>query len=203
MTHAQTDTNRTLTAVSEEPVRCTFFDCLSGKVGAPSGPASKSMFQLLVLCGMITFMVTFNGVRHAGVDFFFESHWLYPIAFCLAFSLRLLVVNRLTGWILARPFFGRFTGFARNVAITSVNVAIMAPVMGSFVTVLLSGLDNLAANLASALPVSVAVAFCVNLLVVGPLVKYLYHHVLPPTIKARFVAAIQRNATSWAGILTN
>ena len=202
MTDKRADISNTarLTQEEEHPRPFSFIECLDGTAGAPRATASKSIFQLMMLAGMISVMVTFNGIRHAGLGFFFESHWLYPIAFCLAFTLRRLIADRLVSKAMPRI---KAKGFRRNAAISALNVAIMGPIMGSTITVLLNGFDGLALQLAYAVPTSMLFAFCMNLLVVGPLVRYLYHTVLSPTTKTRIVNTLQRGATSWAGIFTN
>ena len=82
------------------------------------------------------------------------------------------------------------------------NVSIMAPLMCAVVTLLLQGPDGALAVIAAEAPLSVAVAIAVNLLVVGPTVRLLYHNVILPATGVRLVGIVQRAATTWAGIFT-
>lgn len=182
---------------------CTYVDCLLARVSAPQYAAGKSIFQLLMVGGMVSIMVTFNGVMHAGLGFFVTSHWLYPLAFCLAFALRVLVANRLMGHLTAQRPFTRLSGFPKSLAVTAANVLFMATLMTCVMSLLLNGPDGLGSYLLRSVPVSLAVAFAVNVLIVAPAVKYLYHRVLTPSAKAHIVAFLQRNPTGWAGIFTN
>lgn len=190
------------TPAADEPRSYRYRDCLDGTAPIPKDALGNAIFSLLMAGGMTTFMVSFNGVRHSGLSFFFDSLWLYPVIFCLAMALRFLYVNRAVAYLGPRFVFPRFAGARRNVAMTLVNVAIMAPVMATIVTVLLKGPEGLLLNLATELPLSMAAAVTVNLLVVGPVVKLLYHNVIRPTTSLRLCQLSQRFVTNWAGLFT-
>lgn len=189
-------------SAGSEPRRYTYRDCLNGTAPIPTDALGNAIFTLLMAGGMATFMVSFNGIRHSGLSFFFESHWLYPVIFCIAMALRFLYVNRVVAHVGPRYVFPRFTGARRNVAMTLLNVAIMAPVMGSLVTMLLKGPDGLLLNLATEVPLSMLMSIGVSLLVVGPAVKLLYHNVIRPTTSLRLCQLSQRFVTNWAGLFT-
>ena len=74
--------------------------------------------------------------------------------------------------------------------------------MATIVTVLLKGPEGLLLNLVTELPLSMAAAVTVNLLVVGPVVKLLYHNVIRPTTSLRLCQLSQRFVTNWAGLFT-
>lgn len=183
----------------------SYWDCVSGKAPVPRDLLGKSMFSLLMAGGMVTFMVTFNGVLHSSANvlsFILQSHWMYPLVVCISLGMRFLFADRIVDKLAPRFILPRFRGFARNAAMTLLNTALMAPVMGCIMTMLLNGPQGFFAHLAATLPVSAAVAVLVNLLVVGPVVKMLYHNVLTPKAGTRMFLATQRYATSWAGVFT-
>ena len=177
-------------------------DCLDGTAPAPKDALGKAVFGILMGGGMVTFMTTFNGLRHTGLDFLASSHWLYPVVFSIAMGMRLLYANRVADAVAPRLIFPHLTGVARTAAMSALNVSLMAPVMAVFTALLLKGPDNLVANAWGELPFVMAVAILVNLLVVGPAVRLLYHNVIMPATGARLVQATQRFATTWAGIFT-
>lgn len=183
----------------------SYLDCVSGKAPVPRDILGKSMFGLLMAGGMTTFMVTFNSVSHSGasiLDFIIQSHWMYPLVICISLSMRMLFADRVVDWLAPRFILPRFSGFARNAVMTLLNVVLMSPVMGSVMTLLLNGPQGFFAHLAGSLPVSAVVAVLVNLLVVGPAAKMLYHNVLTPMAGTRVFQMTQRYATSWAGVFT-
>lgn len=198
---------------TEEPRKCksrahetySYLDCVGGKAPVPHDLLGKSMFSLLMAGGMTTFMVTFNGVLHSSANvlgFIIQSHWMFPLVVCISLSMRFLFADRLVGWLAPRFILPHLHGFARNAAMTLLNVALMAPVMGCIMTLLLNGPQGFIAHLAGTLPLSAVVAVLVNLLVVGPVVKMLYHNVLTPKAGARMLHVTQRYATNWAGVFT-
>ena len=74
------------TPAADEPRSYRYRDCLDGTAPIPKDALGNAIFSLLMAGGMTTFMVSFNGVRHSGLSFFFESLWLYPVIFCLAMA---------------------------------------------------------------------------------------------------------------------
>ncbi len=180
----------------------TFRECLDGTAPVPQDPFGKGLFQLLMAGGMTTFMVTFNGVLHDGLSFIITSHWMYPLILCLSLGMRFLFANRLAGALAPHVHAAVHGNFARNVAMSALNVAIMAPVMGCIVTMLMHGPDGFFAQLAATLPLSAPVSLLVNLFVVGPAVKMIYHNIIMPTTGTRLFQITQRYATNWAGVFT-
>ena len=178
--------------------RFTYTDCLTGKAGAPADKLGKLVFQVLMVGGMVSIMATFNGVRHLGLDFFVHFHWFYPLVFTVAFLLRLALANRLVDAAIPRFILPRFQGIARGVAITVLNVCVMAPLMAALVTLLLMGPANFWGQFADSLPISMAVATIVNFFVVGPVVKLLYYNAISSTANGmRFLRFVQDNAMPW------
>ena len=188
--------------VASRERRYGYLDCLRGAVPAPKEGPGAALFLLLMVGGMVTIMTTFNGVRHSGLSFFLTSHWLYPLSYCIAVALKLGFANRVAGFIAGRWIRPHLRGAALNVAMAVLNVSIMAPLMCAVVTLLLQGPDGALAVIAAEAPLSVAVAIAVNLLVVGPTVRLLYHNVILPATGVRLVGIVQRAATTWAGIFT-
>ena len=182
--------------------RYGYLDCLRGAVPAPKDAPGSALFLLLMVGGMVTIMTTFNGVRHSGLGFFVTSHWLYPLSYCIAVALKLGFANRVAGFVAGRWIHPHLHGAALSVAMAALNVSIMAPLMCAVVTLLLQGPDGALAVIAAEAPLSVAVAIAVNLLVVGPTVRLLYHNVILPATGVRLVGIVQRAATTWAGIFT-
>ena len=87
---------------------------------------------------------------------------------------------------------------ARGVAITVLNVCVMAPLMAALVTLLLMGPANFWGQFADSLPISMAVATIVNFFVVGPVVKLLYYNAISSTANGmRFLRFVQDNAMPW------
>ena len=180
----------------------SYAECVNGTAPVPHDPFGKSLFQLLMAGGMVTFMVSFNGILHYGPEFLVSSHWMYPLILCISLGMRFLFANRLVDYIAPRFILPHFQGFSRNVAMTILNVAIMAPVMGCIVTMLMNGPDGFLSHLAATLPLSAAVSLFVNLAIVGPAVKMAYHNLVLPLVGTRLFQVTQRYATNWAGIFT-
>lgn len=186
-----------------KPRRYGYHDCLDGTAPVPQDALGHAIFSLLMAGGMVTVMTTFNGVRHGGIDFVITSHWLYPLVFCIAMTMRFLYANRVVDFVAPRWIRPHLGGIPRTIAMTLLNVGVMAPVMCSIVTLLLKGASDLPANIAAELPLSLLVAILVNLLAVGPAVRLLYHNVILPATGSRLINATQRFATTWAGIFTS
>lgn len=178
--------------------RFTYIDCLTGRAGAPADKLGKLVFQVLMVGGMVSIMATFNGVRHLGLDFFVHFHWFYPLVFTVAFLLRLAIANRLADAAIPRFILPHFQGVARGVAITVLNVCIMAPLMAALVTLLLVGPANFWGRFADSLLISMVVATIVNFFVVGPAVKLLYYNAISSTANGmKFLRFVQDNAMPW------
>ena len=180
----------------------TFRECLDSTAPVPHDPFGKGLFQLMMAIGMTTIMVSFNGILRDGFDFLLTSHWMYPVVLCISLGIRLLFVNQLVESLVPRVIPSQLTGFAHTAAITVLNIAIMAPIMGSVVTMLLNGPQDFLAHLATTLPLSAPVSLLVNLGIVAPCVKMIYHNIIMPNTGTRLFQVTQRFATNWAGVLT-
>ena len=180
----------------------TFQECLNGTAPVPQDPFGKGLFQLLMALGMTTFMVTFNGILRDGPGFLLDSHWMYPLILCISLGLRFLFANRLVDFLVPRVIPQALGGLRRSVSVSALNVCIMAPIMGCIVTMLMHGPHGFFEQLACTLPLTAPMSLLVNVLVVGPAVKMLYHNVIMPATGARLFQLTQRHATNWAGVLT-
>ena len=161
--------------------KCTYLDCLAGKAPVPRTVNGSTIFQTLMVGGMVTCMVTFNGIHHSGPSFFITSHWLYPMVFCIAFLVRTFCGGKIFNWFAPRFLFPKFKGVALNLAITVTNILIMAPLMALIITLLLQGVDGYWEALFNAFGISMVVAFFINYFLVGPIVKLLYNNVIMPS----------------------
>lgn len=160
--------------------RYTYLDCLRGIAPGPQGPNGAATFQVLMVGGMVTFMVTINGLRHTGLDFISMSHWLYPLMFCLAFLVRTFIGGKISGALAPRLVLNRFEGTKRAIGMTVLNVCCMAPIMCAIATLLLNGTDNFLFAYLTTLPIVMPIAMLVNYFIVGPLVKLLFNNFITP-----------------------
>lgn len=99
---------------NETSNRYTYMDCLRGTVPLPKHVNGATLFQVLMVGGMVTFMVTVNGLRNTGLDFLVNSHWLYPLMFCLAFLVRTFYGAPLVDKLAPKLVFSRFEGADRK-----------------------------------------------------------------------------------------
>lgn len=181
MTHAMEQTNKQNgTTATQAAPRYTYIDCLKGITPGPRGANGAATFQVLMVGGMVTFMVTINGLRHLGLAFFALSHWLYPLMFCLAFLVRTFIGSKIAGALAPKLVLGRFTGTKRAIGMTVLNVCCMAPIMCAIGTLLIVGADNFAYNYLTTLPIVMPMAMLVNYLIVGPIVKLLFNNKISP-----------------------
>lgn len=159
--------------------RYTYLDCIRGTIPLPRNVNGSTIFQILMVGGMVTFMVTFNGLRNTGLGFVASSHWLYPLMFALAFLVRTFIGGPLANAISRRLVLPRFTGIARSVGMTAVNVCCMAPIMCALATLLLCGPSDFVARYATALPLMAVLAGFVNFFLVGPVAKLAFNRIAP------------------------
>ena len=160
--------------------RYTYMDCLRGTVPLPKYVNGATLFQVLMVGGMVTFMVTVNGLRNTGLDFLVNSHWLYPLMFCLAFLVRTFYGAPLVNKLAPKLVFSRFEGAARAIAMTVLNVCCMAPVMCAIATLLIVGPDDFLMRYITTLPVVAPMAMLVNYFIVGPIVKLVFANRISP-----------------------
>lgn len=181
--------------------RYTYRDCLRGAVPVPRGTNGALLFQVLMVGGMVTFMVTINGIRNTGLGFLVHSHWLFPLVFCIAFLVRTFAGSKLVGFLEPRLIGNRLDGTAKAVAMTVLNVCCMAPIMCAIVTLLLNGADGFAVRYLTTLPITAPLAALVNYFVVGPVAKLLFNNRISPSGGLGFLEILDANSPSISRLL--
>ena len=185
----------------EEQRRFTYRDCLRGTVPVPKSVNGATIFQVLMVGGMVTFMVTINGLRNAGLDFLVNSHWLYPLMFCLAFLVRTFIGAPIVNKLAPKLVFSRFEGVARGVAMTVLNVCCMAPIMCAIATLLIMGPTDFLIHYATTLPVVTPMALFVNFFVVGPIAKLAFANRISPSGGLGLLSNLEQNAPNLTRLL--
>lgn len=181
--------------------RYTYMDCLRGTVPLPKYVNGATLFQVLMVGGMVTFMVTVNGLRNTGLDFLVNSHWLYPLMFCLAFLVRTFYGAPLVNKLAPKLVFSRFEGAARAIAMTVLNVCCMAPVMCAIATLLIVGPDDFLMRYITTLPVVAPMAMLVNYFIVGPIVKLVFANRISPAGGLGLLENLEQHAPNLARML--
>ena len=175
----------------------TYADCLCGRVTPPAaGAPGKFFFTMLMVGGMVTFMVTYNGLRHAGWNpaAFYPSHlWMYPLIYVIALLVRTLIADDIVGFVIPRFINNRFSGLPKNIVITLLNITIMCPIMSAIVTLLLYGTADFAWNYLTGLPTIYPIGLIVNFFIVGPAVKLLHTNIIPSAQGMQIMINIQQN----------
>ncbi len=150
-------------------------DALCGRIPLPAvGEPGKLIFTVMMVASMVTFMCLFNGSRHYDWNvtaFFLNAHWLFPLIFIVALSVRLSLADAITGKIIPSVIAPNFDGIAKTALITLANVTVMCPIMSALATLLLNGFDNYGYEYITALAAAYPVALCLNFFIVGPAVK--------------------------------
>ena len=185
----------------EEQRRFTYRDCLRGTVPVPKSVNGATIFQVLMVGGMVTFMVTINGLRNTGLDFLVNSHWLYPLMFCLAFLVRTFIGAPIVNKLAPKLVFSRFEGVARGMAMTVLNVCCMAPIMCAITTLLIMGPTDFLIHYATTLPVVTPMALFVNFFVVGPIAKLAFANRISPSGGLGLLSNLEQNAPNLARLL--
>lgn len=186
---------------TDRPEKIRYIDCLKGRAPVPTDPIGFFLFHILMVGGMVTFMATFNGVRHDGIAFLAYMHWFYPLVFLFAFLWRRTVANAITGRLIPRVIAPRFSGAKGAAAKSFANVTCMAPFVCLWVSLLLEGADFLDFYLSTVF-ISWPCAIAVNFFIVGPLVKLVYNNrIKQRTNDASFIHRLSQWARPWAGIL--
>lgn len=186
---------------SEPGRRYSYRDALRGEVPVPQTINGATVFKVLMVGGMVTFMVTVNGVRHTGFEFLAQSHWLYPLMFCLAFLVRTYIGDAIVGAVAPRTVLKWFDGVKRNIAMTALNVLCMAPIMCAIATLLLNGVHGYLAAYITTLPIIIPIAFTVNYFAVAPIVKLLFNNRITPSSGMQFLQAMRENTPSLTSLL--
>ena len=186
---------------NETSNRYTYMDCLRGTVPLPKHVNGATLFQVLMVGGMVTFMVTVNGLRNTGLDFLVNSHWLYPLMFCLAFLVRTFYGAPLVDKLAPKLVFNRFEGTARAIAMTVLNVCCMAPVMCAIATLLIVGPSNFFMSYITTLPIVAPMAMVVNYFIVGPIVKLVFANRISPAGGLGLLENLEQHAPNLARML--
>ena len=196
-----TEFDNATASACEKPKRYTYADCLRGTVPLPKHVNGATLFQVLMVGGMVTFMVTVNGVRNTGLDFLVNSHWLYPLMFCLAFLVRTFYGAPLVNKLAPKLVFNRFEGTARTIAMTVLNVCCMAPVMCAIATLLIVGPDVFLMRYITTLPAVAPMAMLVNYFIVGPIVKLVFANRISPAGGLGLLENLEQHAPNLARML--
>ena len=186
---------------NETSNRYTYMDCLRGSVPLPKHVNGATLFQVLMVGGMVTFMVTVNGLRNTGLDFLVNSHWLYPLMFCLAFLVRTFYGAPLVDKLAPKLVLNRFEGTARAIAMTVLNVCCMAPVMCAIATLLIVGPSNFFMSYITTLPIVAPMAMVVNYFIVGPIVKLVFANRISPAGGLGLLENLEQHAPNRARML--
>ena len=184
-----------------QPARFTYLDCLKGAVPAPGKTNGATLFQVLMVGGMVTFMVTVNGFRNTGFDFLVNSHWLYPLMFCLAFLVRTFIATPIVDKLAPKLVLDRLEGTKRSVGMTVLNVCCMAPLMCAIATLLIVGTDDYLMRYLTTLPIVAPLAMLINFFIVGPIVKLLFFNVITPSGGLDLLGRLEQNAPNLARLL--
>ena len=182
-------------------IRFTYLDCLKGAVPAPGKTNGATLFQVLMVGGMVTFMVTVNGFRNTGFDFLVNTHWLYPLMFCLAFLVRTFIGAPVVDKFAPKLVLEHLEGTKRSVGMTILNVCCMAPLMCAIATLLIVGTDDFLVRYLTTLPIVAPLAMLVNFFIVGPIVKLLFFNVISPSSGLNLLERLEQNAPNLARLL--
>ena len=179
----------------------SYLDCLRGITPVPRNVNGATLFQMLMVGGMVTFMVTVNGLRNTGFDFLVNSHWLYPLMFCLAFLVRTYISGPLANRLAPRLVLGRFQGVARSIGMTVLNVLCTAPIMCALATLLIVGTDDYLMHYLATLPIVAPLAALVNYFIVGPIAKMLFFNKISPASGLGLLGNLEAHVPNIARLL--
>lgn len=170
-----------------------YMDCLLGNVKVPRTGNGSTLFSILMAGGMVLVMVTINGVRNTGLEFLSQSHWLYPLVFCLSFTLRSLIGQRFIEPLSNKLINERFHGASRTIGKTIVRTCCMSPIMCALTTLLINGFENYWYVYLTTLPVTAPLAILVNYFFVGPAVKMIFINKISPALGIRILTDLRLN----------
>lgn len=164
-----------------------YLRCLRGQISAPNSGRERIFFQAIMVLFMSSCMVTINellrqsGAPSSGIA---GTLYEYPLMFCIAFIVRVFVANPLVDCIVPHiP--SSLSGIKRTLAMTGINVGIMATIMTFFGTLVARGPEGFTwMEFVSNAPISVAMAFTVNFFAISPMVKIAYTRALKPRLIA-------------------
>ena len=178
-TNNENKANEATASTATERTHYSYVECLKGNVPVPLTANGKTLFQVLMVGGMVTFMVTMNGIANTGIGFLAQSHWLYPLMFALAFLVRTFISSPLVDMVAPKLVLSRFDGVGRSIGMTVINVVCTAPIMCALATLLLVGTDDFLLAYLTKLPIMALIAAAVNFFIVGPVVKIVYNRIAP------------------------
>lgn len=171
----------------------TYQDCITGKIGAPTGKKKRSLFQLMMIASTVPTTVTVNWlITTHEFSWTAFSHYLYmyPLIIGIAVAVRFLIANPVVDRIV-KAFFPTSLGACKKaLSITLLNVLIMGTIV-AFVRSLVSagGLEYLSwEHYAASLPLSFAISFVFGYFVTSPLTKKVFARSIEPRIKVREAA---------------
>lgn len=179
----------------------TYLDCLRGITPVPKGVNGVTLFQVLMIGGMVSFMVTINGLRAAGLSFLTSSHWLYPLMFCLAFLVRSYISGPIVELLAPRLVLKHFEGTARAVGMTVLNVCCTAPIMCALGTLLIVGADDFLLRYLTTLPVVAPLAMLISYFIVGPVATLVFVNRIQPSYGLSLLDNLERQAPNLARLL--
>lgn len=200
MTETTNPMNATTTEAAER-AKFTYLDCLRGATPVPKNVNGATLFQVLMVGGMVTFMVTINGLRNTGFGFLVNSHWLYPLMFCLAFLVRTYISGPIANRLAPALVLGRFEGTARAVGMTVLNVLCTAPIMCALGTLLIVGTDGYFTHYITTLPIVAPMAMLINYFIVGPIAKLVFINKISPSYGLGLLGNLEAHAPNLARLL--
>ncbi len=162
-----------------------YLRCLRGQIVPPTSGKERIVFQAFMVLLMSSCMVTINtllGQTGSPSAELSGALYEYPLMFCIAFAVRVFVANPLVDRIVPHvpP---SLSGIRRTLAMTAINVGIMATIMAFFGTLVSRGPEGFTWTEAlSHAPISVVMAGAVNFLAIGPLVKIAYTQAVRPRL---------------------
>lgn len=172
----------------------SYQDCILGKIGAPSDPKQKTVYQIMMITCMVTVMVTFNWLvknSNHSLDHFIDSLYLYPLTFGIAVGVRFLVANPTIDKLIKKFIVPRYDGATRAVLATLLNV-VFSSTINTFIimTITNGGLIGITPDFFLVnLFISYSASFMFNYFLVGPAVKKLFEervrHHIPKTRHAK------------------
>lgn len=170
-----------------------YLSALRGTLPMPANAKEQFVFQTLMVFFMVSSMVTFNWFLHTSdptLSGYAQMMYEYPLMFFTGLLVRNFIANPLVGRIVPRVVPSALAGFKRTLAMTGINVAIMATIMTLFGTLFSHGPAGFTwMTYVESLPISYVMAFVVNLFAVNPLVKIIFARGIRPSLPVLYKKA--------------
>ena len=99
--------------------------------------------------------------------------------FCIAFLVRTYVGTPVVGFLAPRLIGNRLQGVPRGIAGVVLAVIVTSPITSGIVAFLFSNPDDFADVYVSSLSVTMPMTMLANYLVIGPIVKLVFHRIKP------------------------